>query len=113
MSDQNEKDDKEGRLSGWSLASGIDNKSLEDLLELPCYFQFKAIAKKEGEIVADLLSNVAVVIGRDLDSSEYSVRNSNERRYIGLSIRLKVVHAQQIYDIYAALKKDSRVILVL
>ena len=105
-------DDAAGPLIGWSIGSGMSSGSgrpIEDLVEYPCVFRFKAIAKATSDLVDALLQRVASVLGHDVDKDAWSARDSKGGRYVCLTLDLYVTSGQQVYDVYEALRADERV----
>ncbi len=104
-------DDSSGPLLGWSLAhmSGEGAPRPFDTLTFPCVFRFKAIAHAADDLVTSLLDRVKSVIGHSINDDDWSVRDSGAGRYTCLTVDVHVTSGQQVYDIYDALKQDSRV----
>lgn len=105
-------DDSAGPLIGWSIGSGMSSatgRPLEDLVEYPCVFRFKAIAKATSDLVDALLARVATVLGRAVEADAWSARDSSGGRYVCLTLDLYVTSGQQVYDVYEALRGDERV----
>ena len=104
-------DDDAGPLLGWSLNSmrGEGEPRPFDTLSYPCTFRFKAIGRSASDLVTSLLERVAAVIGHAVDQDAWSVRDSGGGRYTCLTVDVQVTSGQQVYDIYDALKQDSRV----
>ncbi|MDP2340102.1 MAG: DUF493 domain-containing protein [Deltaproteobacteria bacterium] len=112
MDDDDAGDDAAGPLIGWSIGSGMASGSgrpIEDLVEYPCVFRFKAIAKATSDLVDGLLERVAKVVGRPVEENAWSARDSSGGRYVCLTIDLYVTSGQQVYDVYEALRADERV----
>ena len=101
-------DDKAGPLLGWSLG-GMARRPIEELVEFPCTYTFKAVGEATNEFVASLLEKVGQVLGRDITTEEHSVRASRKGNYQSLTLNLFVTSAEQVYDIYAVLSADDRV----
>jgi len=104
-------DDASGPLIGWSLGSMQDGSSPRpfDTLKFPCVFRFKAIAKSDDGVVEALLGLVAGVVGHAIADDDWSVRSSGAGRYTSLTLDVHVTSGQMVYDVYEALKRDSRV----
>ncbi len=104
-------EDSAGKLIGWSLGSVTDSAGPRpfDTLSFPCVFRFKAIGHTAADLVIGMLERVATLMGRAIDQSEWSVRESGGGKYTSLTLDLQVTSGQQVYDIYAALKADARV----
>ncbi|MBM4279658.1 MAG: hypothetical protein FJ137_02490, partial [Deltaproteobacteria bacterium] len=58
-------DDKVGPWMGWSLGAVADaqKRPLHELVDYPCTFRFKAVARVDGQVVVDLIARVAAVLG--------------------------------------------------
>lgn len=80
-----------------------------DTLAFPCVFRFKAIGHAADDLVSAMLDRVAAVVGHPIDDDAWSVRDSGGGRYTCLTLDVQVTSGQQVYDIYEALKEDSRV----
>ena len=107
----NMSDDGAGPLLGWSLNSMRDPSDPRpfDTLVFPCVFRFKAIGRAADDLVSAMLERVAAVVGRSIEQEAWSVRESGGGRYTCLTVDVQVTSGQQVYDIYEALKADSRV----
>lgn len=108
-----EKSDVAGAMIGWSIGTGVGQKRLDELLEFPCAYDFKAVGVGEEQFVEDMLARVAVELGRAVEPHEYSVKMSKEGRYASVTLRLDVNDADQIYRIYSAIQRDQRVKYIL
>lgn len=108
---ENMGDDDAGPLLGWSLNSmrGASDPRPFDALSFPCVFRFKAIGRAADDLVSAMLERIAAVIGRAVEADAWSVRDSGGGRYTCLTVDVQVTSGQQVYDIYEALKADSRV----
>lgn len=109
-------DDSAGPLLGWSLGgmSGpADGRPLDDMVNYPCVFRFKAIARSDTTLVPKLLGLVKEVIGSEVDDDAWSVRDSSKGKYVCLTLDLYVTSGQQVYDVYDALRADERVTHIL
>jgi putative lipoic acid-binding regulatory protein len=101
--------DEAGPMIGWSLNTGLQQRTFDDLVDFPCKFQFKAVGVAAFGFVHDLLSRVSDVLGRQVRADEHSVRQSARGRYKSVTIELVVHDGDEIRDIYAAMGGDSRV----
>lgn len=102
-------DDKAGPLLGWSLGSGMKKRPIEELVEFPCTYTFKAVGEATDEFVASLLQKVGEVLGREITGEEHSVRASRKGNYQSITMNLFVTSSEQVYDIYAVINADERV----
>ncbi len=104
-------DDTSGPLLGWSLGAVRDPNDPRpfDTLKYPCVFRFKAIGLAGDDLVEGMLSRASTILGRSIDEASWSVRDSGGGKYTCLTLELEVTSGQQVYDIYEALKEDSRV----
>lgn len=104
-------DDDAGPLIGWSLNSmrSAGEPRPFDTLSFPCVFRFKAIGHAASDLVGAMLKRIAAVVGHAIADDAWSVRDSGGGRYTCLTVDVQVASGQQIYDIYEALKQDSRV----
>lgn len=101
--------DEAGQLIGWSLQTGLQRRALDELVDFPCVFQFKAVGVAARGFVGDLLDRVGDVLGREVRDDEHTVRQSAKGRYKSVTIEIEVRDGDEIYDIYAAMSGDSRV----
>lgn len=101
--------DQAGPLLGWSLATGMEQRRIHDLVQFPCVFRFKAIGRATAGFVSSLLQRVGSVLGRNVRDDEHSVRASAHGAYESLTLDLWVTSGDEVYSIYAALKGDDRV----
>ncbi|MCC7111737.1 MAG: DUF493 domain-containing protein [Deltaproteobacteria bacterium] len=102
-------DDHAGPLAGWSLATGMQQRRIHELVQFPCVFRFKAIGRATTGFVTSLLQRVGAVLGRSVREDEHSVRASAHGAYESLTLDLWVTSGDEVYSIYAALKGDERV----
>lgn len=96
-------------MLGWSLRTGLRRRPIEELVDFPCVFRFKAVGEATGGFVRDMLSRVARVLGRDVRDDEHSVRQSAQGRYESVTLDLFVQDGDEVYEIYEAISEDSRV----
>jgi putative lipoic acid-binding regulatory protein len=104
-------DDKAGPLVGWSLGAVADaeKRPLQDLVDYPCVFRFKAVARADDSVVGDMLARVTAVLGRAIEKEAWSTRDSSGGKYTCVTLDLYVTSGDQVYAIYAALRADARV----
>jgi putative lipoic acid-binding regulatory protein len=102
-------DDSAGPLLGWSIGSGMSRRPIDDLVEFPCVFSFKAVGRAEDDLVPTLIDRVARVIGRPVESGSWSTRDSSQGRYTCVTLDLYVQSGDEVYAIYEALCEDSRI----
>jgi putative lipoic acid-binding regulatory protein len=105
-------DDKAGPLLGWSIGNGVaapGGRPIDDLVTYPCTFRFKAVAKAEPGVVADLVKRIEAVLGRAVAAGAWTTRDSSGGKYVALTIDVDVTSGQQVYDLYEALRADPRV----
>jgi putative lipoic acid-binding regulatory protein len=101
--------DTAGPLLGWSMA-GLGSRPMEDLLDFPCVFRFKAVGVAAHGFVRDVLARVGTVIGRAVREDEHTVRASSQGRYESVTVELVVHTGDEIYEIYEAMRgEDSRI----
>ncbi len=84
-------------------------RPIEELVQYPCVFRFKAVAKADADVVKALVARVEGVVGRTIDGDAWSARDSSKGRYTCLTIDVYVTSGQQVYDVYEALRSDERV----
>jgi putative lipoic acid-binding regulatory protein len=113
MSKKEKAVDSAGDLIGWSIGTGIKQKPLEELMEFPCSYDFKAVGKGDETFVTHLLERVSSEIGRSIEPREYSIKTSKEGNYTSVTLSLLVTNADEVYRIYAAIKSDERVKYIL
>jgi putative lipoic acid-binding regulatory protein len=102
-------DDSAGPILGWSIGSGMSRRPIDELVEFPCVFRFKAVARAEETLVPDLIARVADVLGHPVDTSAWSTRDSSQGRYTCLTLDLWVTSGDEVYAIYEALRQDARI----
>ena len=104
-------DDTAGPLLGWSIGAmdATGKRPIEDLVQYPCVFRFKAVARAEADLVAGLIQRIEAVIGKAIEEGAWSTRDSSAGRYTCLTVDVYVVSGQQVYDVYEALRADKRV----
>jgi uncharacterized protein len=101
--------DTAGPLLGWSLGSGFKIPTLDELVEFPCTFCFKAVGKSGEGFVSSMLERVAGVIGRVVGAHEHSVRTSARGNYESVTINLHVTSGDEVRAVYRAIREDARV----
>jgi len=101
--------DEAGPLIGWSLGTGLERRPIDELVEFPCIYAFKAVGVAEGDFVSSLLSRVGAVLGREVRPDETRVRESAQGRYQSVTLELFVTSGEQVYSIYEAMHADDRV----
>lgn len=101
--------DEAGPLLGWSLGTGLRQRPIDELVDFPCVFRFKAVGEATGGFVRDMLARVARVLGRDVREEEHSVRQSAKGRYESVTLDLFVKTGDEVYSIYEAISDDERV----
>lgn len=101
--------DEAGPLLGWSLGTGLQRRPIDELVEFPCVFCFKAVGEASADFEAALLERVARVLGRPLQPGEHSCRQSSGGRYLSVTINVQVANGAQVYAIYEAIQEDPRV----
>lgn len=106
-------DDHAGKLVGWSLGAGIEQKRIHDLVKFPCVFCFKAIGSASAGFVQTMLDRVGDVLGRAVTPEEHSVRRSAHGAYASVTLQLYVTDGDQVYSIYEAMRRDERVKYIL
>jgi putative lipoic acid-binding regulatory protein len=98
--------DEAGKMLGWSLATGMPKKELEELITLPGVFSFKVIGTASKEYQAAILEEVQKSIGRPLEEKEFETRTSAEGKYVSITLHLQVTTVEEIYALYALLKAN-------
>lgn len=101
--------DHAGPLLGWSLGTGLRRRPLQELLDFPCVFTFKAVGEATGAFVDDMLARVGRVLGREVKDEEHFVRQSSRGRYESVTLELFVQDGDEIYEIYEAISDDARI----
>lgn len=101
--------DSAGPLLGWSLGTGLERRPIEELVDFPCVFSFKAVGVATAGFVSDMLERVSAVLGRRVEPHEHSVRQSARGRYESVTLDLFVHSGEQVYSIYRAISQDTRV----
>jgi putative lipoic acid-binding regulatory protein len=92
-------EDSEGPLIGWSLSSGLKQRSLDQLISFPCQYSFKAVGLAE-EINSDsILAKVAGIIERPMESVETKIRRSSTGKYASITFGLEVKSSEEVYQI--------------
>lgn len=106
-------DDVAGPLVGWSLKTGIQQKTLDDLVEFPCVFTFKTVGVTHDHLLGRILASVATVLGRTVGDNEHSIRESAKGNYTSVTLEIAVDSSEQVYSIYKALGETEGVKFVL
>ena len=109
MEAMSEGGDSAGPLLGWSLATGLRRRPIDELVDFPCVFRFKAVGVATKGFVSDMLARVAQVLGRAVREDEHSVRQSSMGRYESVTLDLFVKDGSEVYSIYEAISDDKRV----
>jgi putative lipoic acid-binding regulatory protein len=99
--------DHAGKLLGWSLSSGVEQRRIHDLVSFPCVFRFTAVA--DAGFVDALLDRVARVLGRDVAETERTIRASTHGAYESVTLNLWVSSGDEVYSIYEAMHADTRI----
>jgi hypothetical protein len=107
--DDDKRDDSAGKMLGWSLGSGLEQRRIHDLVQFPCEFCFKAVGRGTAGFVTSLLERVGEVLGRSVTSEEHAVRKSAQGTYESVTLNLWVTSGDQVYSIYEAMRADDRV----
>lgn len=104
-------DDKAGPLLGWSLGALAqpEKRPLNDLVDYPCVFRFKAVALVAAGVVSDMIARVAAVLGRPIEDAAWTTRDSSGGKYTCVTLDLYVTSGEQVYEVYEALRADKRV----
>lgn len=81
------------------------NQSPAELMEFPCEYMFKAVGLCGDEFKQQVETAVAAcaIFSRDA----VNVRQSRHGSYQSVSIMVRLHNSQQLFDIYARLKKVS------
>lgn len=111
--DETHAQDAAGPLLGWSLGTGLKARPLDELVEFPCVFSFKAVGEASASFLPDLQGRVERVLGRPVRPEELTVRHSAKGRYESVTLALWVTSGQQVYAIYEAISEDQRVRYIL
>jgi putative lipoic acid-binding regulatory protein len=88
---------------------GTTDRVFENLVQYPCNFEVKLIGVNEGAFVDDILNVVSGVTGVPSRRLPFSVRVSESKKFISLSIDAPVKDADMLYEIYNATNRDSRI----
>ena len=96
-------------IEGPAWTGDWEPERMEELLEFPCNYSFKAVGEAGGDFVPAMLARVAQVIGRAVEPHEHSVRPSAKGKYESVSIMLFVQDSAQLYAVYEAMNDDERV----
>ena len=102
-------DDEAGPLLGWSLGTGLKQRPIEELVDFPCVYCFKAVGEASEDFVASLRSRVGAVLGREVEDQEVKVRRSAQGNYQSVTLDVFVKSGEEVYEVYAAIKNDDRV----
>src|SRR5688572_29366867 len=106
-------EDVAGKMLGWSLGSGIEVKSLKDLLQFPCDYNFKAVGVNSPQFVEKMVERVTREIGRPLLPTEVEVKVSRQGKYTSVTLNLRVSSFEEVLRVYAAIKEDDSVKYIL
>ena len=101
--------DEAGPLVGWSLDTGFRKRTLDELVDFPCVFMFKAVGQAGADFVSGMLARVAAVLGRAVTDDEHTVRSSSKGNYESVTLNLYVSSGDEVRDVYRAISADDRV----
>ena len=102
-------DDAAGPLLGWSIGAGMARRPLDELVEFPCNFCFKAVGKAAADFASTMVERVQKALGRTIEASATSVRQSAGGNYECVTMNLWVTSGAEIYEVYEAMRADARV----
>eukprot|EP00274_Cyanoptyche_gloeocystis_P000589 CAMPEP_0196652380 /NCGR_PEP_ID=MMETSP1086-20130531/1653_1 /TAXON_ID=77921 /ORGANISM="Cyanoptyche gloeocystis , Strain SAG4.97" /LENGTH=221 /DNA_ID=CAMNT_0041982893 /DNA_START=32 /DNA_END=697 /DNA_ORIENTATION=+ len=88
----------------------INSGILEKVHKFPGRYVFKAVGSGGMDFVEGLVARVGEVLGRDLVyEQDWYWRSSTQKKYQSVTVKVIVTSVDQIYKVYAAMKKDPRV----
>ncbi len=105
--------DHAGPLLGWSLKTGIQQQTLDELVDFPCVFTFKTVGVADDDLLDRIQQTVAGIVGRKLNDDEHSSRESAKGKYTSITLEVPVETSTQVYSLYAALGETPGVKFVL
>lgn len=82
-----------------------EQSNLEDLMEFPCHYQFKAIGQGGDDFCREVVE--AIALHASVPSEAVRSQPSRHGTYQSISVVLTVYSAAQLTRIYAQLKKVS------
>lgn len=99
-------DDAVGPIMGWSVGTGIEEKSTKELIEVPCVYSFKVIGEAGSPFQSQIVSAAESKLGRELAEHEIEVRPSSKGKYLSVTLHLYMTTLDEIYEFYAVLKAN-------
>lgn len=102
-------EDEAGPLIGWSLGTGLKKRPIEELVDFPCRYAFKAVGEASEDFVRSLLVRVGNVLGRKVEDTEVKIRRSAKGNYQSVTLEVFVTSGAEVYEVYAAIRDDDRV----
>jgi putative lipoic acid-binding regulatory protein len=110
-------DDAAGPLLGWSLGALLNHerasdpgaRPLDELVQFPCVFLFKAVGRAGEDFASTMIARVGQALGRDVRDDETSVRQSAQGNYESVTLKLYVTSGDEVYSVYEAIRADARV----
>ncbi len=100
-------------MIGWSLGAGMKRRPLEELLDFPCTYTFKAVGLATRDLAGSLRRAVQRVLGRGIEDDECRVRDSAAGRYQAVTFEFRVENGDELYSVYRVLQADERVKYIL
>ena len=110
---EDDKDDKAGKLMGWSLGSGMKKKQFEDLVSFPCDFSFKIIGVASDDFEAKVIEAIETYRGEPVQVVKSTMKPSSQKNYASLTLTIHVTDSKTIYDVYDACEKLPEIKFVL
>ena len=98
-----------GKMGVMPKTSDKPGERVFDLfVEYPCKFQMKVIGLRDENFEKDMVEIVAKVVKKPAESIEH--RNRDKGKYRSVTIEAPVENSDQVYECYAKLSEDPRVI---
>ena len=86
-----------------------DKKVFDDTMQFPTAFLIKIIGVNDSTFLSDTLNTIAKCTGKSPESISYSTKSTGGGQYLSISSSAMYSKASEIYAVYDAMSKDSRV----
>jgi putative lipoic acid-binding regulatory protein len=84
----------------------------ETLIEFPCDYKFKAMGKASTDLI-DICFKIALKYDKKVTKDNIELKKSRGNKFVSVTISVYVTCIEQVYGIYADLKKHSEVLMTL
>jgi len=89
--------------------STVEKKVFEDTITFPCEFMVKVIGINDSTFFDDTLSSLGKCLGQNPSAIKCSTKVTSGGKYLSISLSPTFQQANQIYEAYDVLSRDSRV----